>query len=86
MEILETLYNEIIGFLGITKAWEILQTGDFSTFRTYDGIVALIYPLIPFLVLLELTLGLLYKKPKPRSTRLNFLFIFLIDLLVVSFQ
>jgi len=51
MEIFETLYNEIIGFLGISKAWEILQAGDFNVNRTYDGIVSLIYPLIPFLVL-----------------------------------
>ena len=45
MEILQTLYNEIIGFLGITQAWEILQTGDYSNFRTYDGIISLIYPI-----------------------------------------
>ncbi len=73
MELLEILYNEIIGFLGISKAWEILQAGDYSVFRTYDGIVSLIYPLIPFLVLLELSLGLIYKKPQTKVYKVNFL-------------
>jgi len=73
MEFLETLYNEIIGFLGISQAWEILKTGDYSAFRTYDGIVALIYPLIPLLVLLELILGLIYKKPDTKVYKVNFL-------------
>ena len=54
MEIIGTLYDEIIGFLGITQVLEIIKTGDYSAFKTYDGIVSLIYPLIPFLVLLEL--------------------------------
>jgi len=73
MEILETLYNEIIGFLGISQAWEILKTGDYGAFRTYDGIVALIYPLIPLLVILELILGLIYKKPDTKVYKVNFL-------------
>ncbi|MEO9893840.1 sterol desaturase family protein [Aurantibacter sp.] len=73
MEVLETIYSEIIGFLGISQAWEILQEGDYSKFRTYDGIVSLIYPLIPLLVLLELGLGLIYKKPDTKIYKVNFL-------------
>ena len=73
MEILETLYNEIIGFLGISQAWEILKTGDYSAFRTYDGVVSLIYPIIPLLVILELILGLIYKKSDTKVYKVNFL-------------
>lgn len=73
MEILETLYNEIIGFLGITQAWEILKTGDYMAFTTYDGIVSLIYPIIPLLLILELILGLIYKKPQAKVYKVNFL-------------
>ena len=69
MEILQSLYNEIIGFLGITQVWEILKTGDYSAFRSYDGIVSLIRPIIPLLLLLELILGLIYKKPQIRLIR-----------------
>lgn len=73
MEILEAFYNEIIGFLGITQAWEILKTGDYTAFTTYDGIVSLIYPIIPLLLILELILGLIYKKPQAKVYKVNFL-------------
>ena len=73
MEILEIIYEEIIGFLGIAQAWEILKTGDYSAFRTYDGVVSLIYPIIPLLVILELLLGLIYKKPQTKVYKVNFL-------------
>lgn len=73
MEIFETFYNEIIGFLGISNALEILQVGDYSKFRTYDGVVSLIYPIIPLLLILELILGLVYKKPDTKVYKVNFL-------------
>ena len=73
MEVLDTLYNEIIGFLGIAQVWEILKTGDYSAFKTYDGIVSLIYPIIPLLLILELILGLIYKKPHAKVYKVNFL-------------
>lgn len=73
MEIFETLYSEIIGFLGISQALEVLKSGDYGAFRTYDGIVALIYPIIPLLLLLELVLGFIYKKPQVKVYKVNFL-------------
>ncbi|SHI74944.1 Sterol desaturase/sphingolipid hydroxylase, fatty acid hydroxylase superfamily [Arenibacter nanhaiticus] len=73
MDILQTLYNEIIGFLGVSQVWEILKTGNYSSFTTYEGIVALIYPIIPLLILLEFILGLVYKKPQTKVYKVNFL-------------
>ncbi len=73
MDILKTLYDEIIGFLGIGNAWDILQTGDYSVLATYEGITAFILPLIPLLVLLEFILGLVYKKPDTKVYKVNFL-------------
>ena len=73
MEIFDTIYNEIIGFLGISNALEILKSGNLSSFRTFDGVVSLIYPLIPILILLELILGLIYKKPQTKVYKVNFL-------------
>lgn len=73
MEILEAFYNEITGFLGITQAWQILKTGDYAVFTTYDGIVSLIYPIIPLLLILELILGLIYKRPQAKVYKVNFL-------------
>ena len=73
MEILQTLLDEIIGFLGISQILEILQSGDYSKFKTYDGVVSLIYPIIPFLVLLELVMGLIHKNPQTKVYKVNFI-------------
>ncbi len=73
MDILKTLYDEIIGFLGIENAWEILREGDYSVLLTYDGFTAFILPIIPLLVLLEFILGLVYKKPQTKVYKVTFL-------------
>ncbi len=73
MEILLTLNNEILGFLRISQAWEILKTGDYSVFTTYDGIRAFISPIIPLLLIFELILGLIYKKSDTKVYKINFL-------------
>lgn len=73
MDIIGTLYDEVVGFLGINQALELLQTGDYSVFSTYDGVVSLIYPLIPLLLILEFILGLVYKKPNTKVYKVNFL-------------
>lgn len=73
MEILQTLLDEIIGFLGISRALEILQAGDFAALRTYEGITAFIVPIIPLLLLLEFILSLLYKKPHTKVYKVSFL-------------
>ncbi len=73
MDILGTLYDEVVGFLGISQALELLQAGDYSVFTTYDGVVSLIYPIIPLLLVLEFILGLVYKKPNTKVYKVNFL-------------
>ena len=73
MEILSVLLEELLGFLGITQVLEILRSGDYSAFRTYDGIASLIYPIIPLLLVLELIVGLIYKKPQIKVYKVNFL-------------
>jgi sterol desaturase/sphingolipid hydroxylase (fatty acid hydroxylase superfamily) len=73
MEIFETLYREVIGFFGIDQVWEILKSGNYSALVTYDGIIAIIRPIIPLLILLEFILGLVYKKPQTKVYKINFL-------------
>ncbi|MEX0314161.1 MAG: sterol desaturase family protein, partial [Allomuricauda sp.] len=73
MELLSTLFDEFIGFLGITQALEILKTGDYAAFRTYEGVASLIYPIIPLLLLLEFVVGLVHKKPQIKVYKVNFL-------------
>ena len=73
MEFLNNLFNEIIGFLGISRLMEILSSGDYEAFKTYDGITSLVFPIIPLLVILELILSFVYKKPQTKVYKVNFL-------------
>jgi len=62
MEIVRILSDELIGFLGIGAWIEIFKSGDYSTLTTYNGVISAIGPLIPFLLILEIIRGLVYKK------------------------
>lgn len=73
MEILTTLFEEVIGFFGISQALEILKSGNYTAFKTYEGVASLIYPIIPLLLLLEFVAGLIYKKPQIKVYKVNFL-------------
>ena len=61
MIVLNDLWNEIVGFFGVQQFINILETKNYDTFLSYEGIVALIIPIIPFLLVLELFLGFIYK-------------------------
>lgn len=76
MEILESIYKEFIAFFGVTQVWEILSSGDYSSFRTFDGIVALLAPIIPFLLVIEFVAGVIHKKPHMKIYKVNFLIYF----------
>ncbi len=73
MELLETLFSELINFLGISQVMKLLEAGDYEAFKTYDGIAALIYPIIPLLIILEVILAIIYKNPHTRAYKVNFL-------------
>ena len=73
MSVLNSLWNEIVGFFGIRQFFEILTAGAFDKFLTYEGVVALIIPIIPLLIVLELILGLVYKKPQTKVYKVIFM-------------
>ena len=84
MSVLNSLWNEIVGFFGIRQFFEILTAGAFDKFLTYEGVVALIIPIIPLLIVLELILGLVYKKPQTKVYKVIFL-IYLFNRIVGRF-
>jgi sterol desaturase/sphingolipid hydroxylase (fatty acid hydroxylase superfamily) len=84
MEVLNNLWNEIVGFFGVNQFLSILETNEFDKFLTYDGIVALIIPVIPLLLFLELFLGFVYKKPQTKVYKVIFL-IYLFNRIVGRF-
>ena len=53
MEIFEPFWNEIVNFFDITNFFQILNSGDYASFLTYDGIVAIIQPILPLLLVFE---------------------------------
>lgn len=73
MMLLESLWKEIVSFFGVNQFIEILQKQDYSLLLTSDGIVALILPIIPLLLFLELFLGFVYKKPHTKVYKVIFL-------------
>jgi len=71
-------------FFGVNQFIELIQQKDYSLFLTYEGIVALIVPIIPFLIFLELLLGFVYKKPQTKVYKVIFL-IYLFNRIVGRF-
>ncbi len=73
MLLLETLFNEIISFLGVKSFFLILNAQDYSQFLTYKGVVAIISPILPLLLLLEFGVGLFYKKAQTKVYQVIFI-------------
>ncbi|AFK02648.1 fatty acid hydroxylase [Emticicia oligotrophica DSM 17448] len=73
MEFLDFLYREIVGFLGLGGVIEILKSGDFSTFLTFDGMLKAISPIVPLLLVLELINGIILKNPHTKVYKISFL-------------
>ena len=69
MSLLHSILEEVIGFFGVNQFIEILEKENYTLFLSYEGIVALLVPIIPLLILLELILGFIYKKPQTKQKR-----------------
>jgi sterol desaturase/sphingolipid hydroxylase (fatty acid hydroxylase superfamily) len=61
MDVLTSIGNELISFLGIEGWIKIFQSGDYAALRTYEGILSAIGPLIPFLLIIEIIRALVHK-------------------------
>ncbi|MGE9313184.1 sterol desaturase family protein [Niabella sp. CJ426] len=73
MNIFETLYNEFIGFFGIGGIIEMVKKNDYSSLTTWAGIQNLVYPIIPFLLLIEIIRAIVYKRFKIEDYKLSFM-------------
>ena len=61
MSLLNSILEEVVGFFGVNQFIEILEKENYNLFLSYEGIVALLVPIIPLLIFLELILGFIYK-------------------------
>ena len=73
MSFFNSLWNEILGFFGVNQFIEILQKQDYSLLLSYDVIVALILPIIPLLLFIEVFMGLIHKKSQTKVYKVIFL-------------
>jgi sterol desaturase/sphingolipid hydroxylase (fatty acid hydroxylase superfamily) len=84
MNVFKTLYEEIISFFGIGHWLKMYQSGDYSSLHTFKGILSAIGPLIPLILLIEITRALLYKRFKVEDYKVPF-FIFVFNRFVSRF-
>lgn len=84
MEFLTALKDWTVGFFGIEQLMKILNSGDYRSFLTYEGIVAVLNPLLPIVLVIELVAVLLYRRLKVIDYKIPF-FSYLFNLLVGKF-
>jgi len=70
MGVVKILYDELIGFFGLSSLIEIFKTGNFSVLLTLKGILSIVGPLIPFLLVFEIVNGLIHKKIKKNEYKI----------------
>jgi sterol desaturase/sphingolipid hydroxylase (fatty acid hydroxylase superfamily) len=84
MNIFQILYNEFTGFFGINQLIETFKKGDYSSLLTFDGVLSMISPVIPLLLLIEIIRALAYKKFKVEDYKVPF-FIFVFNRFISRF-
>ena len=80
----KVLYEELISFLGIDSWLEMFKSGNYSSLLTLNGILSAIGPLIPLLLLIEISRAVVYKKFKIEDYKVPF-FIFVFNRFVSRF-
>jgi sterol desaturase/sphingolipid hydroxylase (fatty acid hydroxylase superfamily) len=73
LNIFTSLYNHLIGFLGIGPLIDMYKSGDYSALHTLQGIENAIGPIIPFLLIIEIIRAAFYKKFRVVHYKVQFL-------------
>jgi sterol desaturase/sphingolipid hydroxylase (fatty acid hydroxylase superfamily) len=72
MDFLKAIYDHITGFFGLGGLYDIIKSGDYGKLLTYDGITALLGPMLPVLLVFEIIRGAFYKKFKVIHYKISF--------------
>jgi sterol desaturase/sphingolipid hydroxylase (fatty acid hydroxylase superfamily) len=72
MDFLKAILQEITGFFGFGNLIGILRSGNYQELLTYHGITSVIGPLIPFLLVIEITRAAFYKRFKVIEYKISF--------------
>jgi len=84
MDIAGILSDELKSFFGIGSLIDMYKTGDYSKLLTADGIFAVISPVIPLILVIEIIRALVYKKFRVEDYKMPF-FIFVFNRFVSRF-
>ncbi|CAH0299091.1 hypothetical protein SRABI27_04447 [Pedobacter sp. Bi27] len=72
IDFLEGVKEWLVGFFGLPALLKLLQTNDYSQFMSWNGISALMGPLIPFLLVFEIIRMAFYRRFKVVDYRISF--------------
>ena len=64
MDFFKDLLNEITGFFSIRPIIDVVNSGDYNELLTFDGVLQLLSPVIPLVLLIEINGAVLYKRFK----------------------
>jgi sterol desaturase/sphingolipid hydroxylase (fatty acid hydroxylase superfamily) len=73
MDILNEIIGQLRGFFGIGGILKIMESGDYRSLLTYEGVTSVIGPVLPILLVIELVRGLVYRKFDIGAYRIPFL-------------
>jgi len=72
MDFLNAIFTGFKDFFGFSSLIDIIKSGDYSQLLTYQGITALVGPLIPFLLVIEIIRAAFYKRFRVISYKIPF--------------
>jgi sterol desaturase/sphingolipid hydroxylase (fatty acid hydroxylase superfamily) len=72
MDILHGIQEWAVGFFGLGDLITIINSGDYNSLRTLKGILAVLGPLFPIVVVIEPLVALLYRKFKIIDYKISF--------------
>ncbi|HNP24760.1 MAG TPA: sterol desaturase family protein [Panacibacter sp.] len=84
MDFFKDLLNEITGFFSIGPIIDVVNSGDYSKLLTFDGVLQLLSPVIPLVLLIEIGRAVLYKRFKIDDYKIPF-FIYVFNRVVSRF-
>jgi sterol desaturase/sphingolipid hydroxylase (fatty acid hydroxylase superfamily) len=73
IEFLEIIKTEFFNFFSLNKLIELINSGDYSSLKTWAGITTVLSPLIPFIVILEIILAFGHRKFSSAEYKIPFL-------------
>ncbi|PHQ84934.1 MAG: fatty acid hydroxylase [Thalassobium sp.] len=72
MDFLKAIVNDFKGFWNLSGLIDIVSSGNYSKFLTYDGMLSLLGPVVPFLLLFEIIRAAFYKRFKVINYKVSF--------------